>query len=64
MIVKIEDVIKRYVDKECSVSVRDDVVEGKIKEIGEDWILLTDDYNTDHIIRISGIDYISVEKDS
>ncbi|MDE5853927.1 MAG: hypothetical protein K2H19_02555 [Ruminococcus sp.] len=64
MIVKIEDVITRYLNKECSVSVRDDVVEGKIKEIGDDWILLTDEYNTDHIVRISRIEYISIENDN
>ncbi len=64
MIVKVEDIIARYLNKECSVSVRDDVVEGKIREIGNGWILLTDDYSTDHIIRISRIEYISIENDN
>lgn len=61
---KIEDAFRRYLQKECMVSVvGDEYIEGILSEIGDGWILVINDDDSEFIISIANIIYLSAENE-
>lgn len=60
---KIEDAFQRYLQKECTVYlVGDEYVEGVLSEIGDSWILVTDE-EREFIISTANIIYLLCENE-
>ena len=60
---KIEDAFQRYLQKECTVYlVGDEYVEGVLSEIGDGWILVTDE-EREFIISTANIIYLLCENE-
>lgn len=60
---KIEDAFQRYLQKECTVYlVGDEYIEGVLSEIGDGWILVTDE-EREFIISTANIIYLLCENE-
>ncbi len=57
------DALHRYIGRECCVTVvEDEEICGTLRECGDNWILLTDEDNTDFIINTNKIIYVYMEE--
>lgn len=59
---KFEDALKRYLNRECVVTTRDDEYVGILTEIGEEYILLIDE-ESEYLLNIAFVESVSVDNE-
>ncbi|MBQ9956327.1 MAG: hypothetical protein IJO99_02025 [Ruminococcus sp.] len=59
----ISDALQRYIGRELNINVVEgEEIYGTLRECGDNWILITDEDNTDFIFNTNKIIYVYVEE--
>jgi hypothetical protein len=57
----LKDALKKYINKECTVTTRNDEYDGVLVEVGDDYIEINDEFSS-CFVTIKAIETISFEE--
>ncbi len=57
----LKDTLKKYIEKECTVTTRDDEYDGVLTEVGEDFVAINDGISV-CFVNLKAIESISFEE--